>query len=113
MGPGQRHFQLILTYYPMMSTMFPGHQSWSPCKEGIKGILYLKLVSEYDQEIPQSQAADKPMHHEEAPHNHQDTAGRQTKESYQLSLPHQDDCKTRMKIKYCITKHKGSAVAQW
>ena len=52
MGPGQGHFQLILTYYPMMYTMSQGHQSCGSCKEGLKGILYLKIVSEYDQEIP-------------------------------------------------------------
>ena len=40
--------------------MFQGHQSCDSCKEGIKGIHYLKN-SEYDQEIPQSQTADKPM----------------------------------------------------
>ena len=64
MGPGQGHFQLILTYYPMMYTMytmFQGHQSCGSCKQGIKGIHYLKIVSEYDQEMPQSQTADKPM----------------------------------------------------
>ena len=38
-------------------------------------------------------------HHEEEPHNNHDTQGRQTKQSNQLSLPHQDDCKTRMDIK--------------
>ena len=41
--------------------MFQGHQSCGSCKEGIKGITTLKIVSEYDQEIPQSQTADKPM----------------------------------------------------
>ena len=41
--------------------MFQGHQSCGSCKEGIMGIHYLKIVSEYDQEIPQSQTADKPM----------------------------------------------------
>ena len=40
-----------------------------------------------------------PGYHEEEPHNHKETAGRQTKQSNQLSLPHQDDCKTRMDIK--------------
>ena len=40
--------------------MFQGHQSCDSCKEGIKGIHYLKN-SEYDQEISQSQTADKPM----------------------------------------------------
>ena len=36
---------------------------------------------------------------EEEPHNNYETPGRQTKQSNQLSLPHQDDCKTRMDIK--------------
>ena len=55
----------------------------------------------YDQEIPQSQTADKPnpWHREEEP-------GRQNKQSTQLSLPHQDDYKTRMDIKYRKTKHR-------
>ena len=47
-------------------------------------------VSEYDQEISQLLTADKP----EAPRGR--AAGRQTKQSNQLSLPNQDDCKTRM-----------------
>ena len=37
-----------------------------------------------------------PWHHEEEPHNQNETTGRQTKQSNQLSLPHQDDCKNRM-----------------
>ena len=53
-----------------------------------------KIVSEYDQEIPQSQTADNPV----APLNHHQTPGRQIKQSKQLSLPHQDDCNTRMGI---------------
>ena len=53
--------QLILTYYPMMQTMFQGHQSCGSCKDGLKGIHYLKIVCEHDQEIPQSQTADNPM----------------------------------------------------
>ena len=32
-------------------------------------------------------------HREEEPHNNHKTPGRQTKQSNQLSLPHQDDCK--------------------
>ena len=35
-------------------------------------------------------------HHKEEPHNEQETLGRQTNQSNQLSLPHQDDCKTKM-----------------
>ena len=54
-----------------------------------------KKVRKYDQEIRQSQNADKPM----ASHNHHVTPGRQTKQSNQLSLPHQDDCKTKMDLK--------------
>ena len=52
--------------------------------------------SEYDQEIPQSQTADSPIAPEEEPLNHQETPGKQIKQSNQLSLPHQDDCNTRM-----------------
>ena len=54
--------------------------------------------SEYDQEIPQSQIADKPMAPQGRAHNHHETPGRQTKQSNQLSLPHQNNCKTRMDI---------------
>ena len=53
--------------------------------------------SEYDQEIPQSQTTDNPV--AEEPLNHHGTPGRQIKQSNQLSLPHQDDCNTRMDIK--------------
>ena len=53
--------------------------------------------SEYDQEI--SQTPDTPWHREEEPLNHHETPGRQIKQSNQLSLPHQDDCNTRMDIK--------------
>ena len=55
--------------------------------------------SEYDQEIPQSQTADKPM----APWGwatQQSQDARKTKLSKATSsLPYQDDCKTRMDIK--------------
>ena len=34
----------------------------------------------------------------EEPHNIYETPGRQTKQSNKLSLPHQDDCKTRRDI---------------
>ena len=40
-----------------------------------------------------------PWHREEEQHNNHETPGRQTKRSNQLSLPNQDDCKTRMDIK--------------
>ena len=57
------------------------------------------IVSEYDQEIPHSQTADNPWQREEEPHNHHETPGRQTKQSNQFSLPHQDACKTKIDIK--------------
>ena len=59
----------------------------------------LKIVSEYDQEIAQSQTADNPWHREAKPLNHLETPGRYIKQSNQLSLPNQDDCNTRMDIK--------------
>ena len=43
-----------------------------------------KIVSEYDQEIPQSQTADN---REEEPHNHHEAPGRHIKQSNQLSKP--------------------------
>ena len=54
-----------------------------------------------------------PWHREEEPHNNHEAPGRQTKQSNQLSLPHQDDCETRMDIRTAkhrtITEsHKGN-----
>ena len=61
---------------------------------------FSEIVSEHYQEIPQSQTADKPKRHrEEEPHNNHETPERQIKQSSQLSLSHQDDCKTRMDTK--------------
>ena len=56
-----------------------------------------RIVSEYDQEIPQSQTADNPV----APRGRAAQPGRQIKQSNQLSLPHQDDCNTRMIFTSC------------
>ena len=47
-----------------------------------------------------------PWHCEEEPHNNHDTPGRQTKQSNQLSLPHQYDRKTRIDIKLHTTEHR-------
>ena len=54
-------------------------------KGGVHQGCFPKIVSEYDQEIPQSQIADNPM--------------AQIKHSNQLSHLHQDDCNTRMDMK--------------
>ena len=40
-----------------------------------------------------------PWHPEEEPHDNHETPGRQTKLSIKLSLPHQDNSKTRRDIK--------------
>ena len=53
-----------------------------------------KIVNEYDQETQTV-----PWHREEEKLNHHETPGRQIKQSNQLSLPHQNDCNTRMDIK--------------
>ena len=47
----------------------------------------LKIVSEYDQEIPQSQTADNPMAPGGRQLNHHETPGGQIKQSNQLSSP--------------------------
>ena len=57
-----------------------------------------KTVSDYDQEIPQSPTADKPMAPRvRATQQLRDT--RKTNQSNHLSVPHQDDCKTRKDTK--------------
>ena len=53
------------------------------------------MIRKYHNDKPQT----TPWHREEESLNHQETPGRQIKQSNQLSLPHQDDCNTRMDIK--------------
>ena len=60
------------------------------------------MIRKYHNHKPQT----TPWHREEEPLNHQETPGRQIKQSNQLSLPHQDDCNTRMDIKLHTTKHR-------
>ena len=50
------------------------------------------MIRKYHNHKPQT----TPWHREEEPLNHHETPGRQIKQSNQLSLPHQDDCNTRM-----------------
>ena len=47
-----------------------------------------------------------PWHREEEPLNRHETPGRQIKQSNQPSLPHQDDCNTKMDIEKRTTKHR-------
>ena len=58
-----------------------------------------KIVSAYDQEIPQSQIADNPV----APRGRAAQPTRDTRKTNQANnqppLPHQDDCNTRMDTK--------------
>ena len=53
------------------------------------------MIRKYHNHKPQTTQ----WHREEEPLNHHETPGRQTKQSNQLPLPHQDDCNTRMDIK--------------
>ena len=53
-----------------------------------------------------------PWHRKLEPHNNHKTPGRQTKQSNQLSLLHQDDCKTRMDTKQCTTKQSTITESQ-
>ena len=57
-------------------------------------------------EMPQSQTVDQPM----APRKRKQTTQRQQKRQFQksnqLSLPNQDDCKTRKETKNYVTKHE-------
>ena len=60
-----------------------------------------KKVDDYDQEISRLQTADKPEASWEkaTQKSRRETPGRQTKQSTQLFLPHQDDYKTRIDTK--------------
>ena len=60
------------------------------------------MIRKYHNHKPQT----TPWHREEKPLNQHETPGRQSKQSNQLSLPHQDDCNTRMGIKQLTTKHR-------
>ena len=55
---------------------------------------------------PNHKLQTNPWHRKEEPHNNHETPGRQTKQSNQLSLPHQDDCKTRRDVKKRTTNHR-------
>ena len=52
------------------------------------------MIRKYHNHKPQT----TPWHRKEEPPNHHETPGRQIKQINQLSLSHQDDCKTRMDI---------------
>ena len=67
--------------------------------------IILKVVREYDQELPQSQTTDKAMVSSGRANNHE-TPGRKIKQSNQLSLPHRNNYKTRMDTKQRTTRHR-------
>ena len=50
------------------------------------------MISIYHNHEPET----TPWHREEEPLNRHETPGRQIKQSNQLSLPHQDDCNTKV-----------------
>ena len=60
------------------------------------------MIRKYHNHKPQTTQ----WHREEEPLNHHETPERQIKQSNQLSLPHQDDCNTRMDIRQRTTKHR-------
>ena len=72
----------------------------------IHSVLWLKYNlninknSEYDQEIPQSQTADKPMAPQGRATKNHETPGRQTKQSNQLSK--QKPASLRFNFSFCI-----------
>ena len=60
------------------------------------------MIRKYHNHKPQT----NPWHRDEEPYNHHETPGRQTKQSNQLSFPHQDGCRAKMDIKSRTTKHR-------
>ena len=58
------------------------------------------MIRKYHNHKPQTTL----WHHKEEPLNHHKTPGRQIKQSNQPSLPHQDDCNTRMDISKTYNK---------
>ena len=89
-----RTFQMPLVYIPISGITF-----FSLVMQGLVLISKCCKNSEYDQEYHNHKLQTNQWHHEEEPHSNQETPGKQIKQSNQLSLPHQDDCKTRRDIK--------------
>ena len=72
-----------------------------------------KRASEYNQEIPQSQTADKPeASWGRATQQTQDTRKTNKAKQPALSLPYRDDCKTRMDTKLRTTKYRTTTESQ-
>ena len=61
----------------------------------VKDLKIVSMIKKYHIHKPKTNL----WHREEEPHNTQEAQGRQTKQSRQLSLLYQDDCKIRMDIK--------------
>ena len=68
---------------------------------------WFQNVSEYDQDMTQSQTADQPTtkRGSDTEYRHM-SPRRQLKKNNQLSHPQRDDQKTRKNIKHCITKQR-------
>ena len=54
-----------------------------------------------------------PWHGEKEPHNNHETLRRQTKQNNLFSLPHQDDCDTRMDINNLQPNIEKLQTPQW
>ena len=83
---------------------FPGHAHlpFSLHAGGINKKINVSMIRKYHNHKLQT----NPWHGEEEPQNTHETSGRETKQSNQLSLSHQDDCKTRMDTKLRTTKQR-------
>ena len=85
--------------YATVSIMLQVHEKQKNMNRGLK---IVSMIRKYHTHKPQQ----TPWHHEEEPLNHHETPGRQTKQSNQLSLHHQDDCNTRMETTQRTIKHR-------
>ena len=64
----------------------------------------VSMIRKYHNHKPQT----TPWHREEEPHNNHKTPGRQTKQSDELSLPHQDRERSGSVVE-CLTRDRGAA----
>ena len=86
----------VKTVYPTTNKVC-GKVWWG----GIKIVLKVSMIRKYHNHKLQTTHGTVRKNHT----NKHETPGRQTKQSYQLSLPHQDDCKTRMDTKSILQQN--------
>ena len=95
----KRRFKLLQSDLPEKVDMSFGYCMRSfVCTTMYERAFWPKIVSmirKYHNHKPQTNT----RHREEESHNNHETLGKQTKQSNQLSFPHQADCKNKMDIK--------------